>query len=59
MRLRKNLALIDVATTGIFGLSACGSSMADSREDYYELDQEYVSQIQKVMATATSPDAIE
>lgn len=57
MRFRKKLGMLGIASAGIFGLTGCGSALADSCEEFYEFDQEYASEIEQVMSTATSPDS--
>ncbi|WP_022869821.1 hypothetical protein [Yaniella halotolerans] len=59
MRLQKNLALLGFGTSAIFGLTGCGSSLADSCEDFHAFDQEYVAEIDRAMSTATRPEASE
>lgn len=57
MRVQKKLAVMGIGAAAIFGLTGCGTSLADSCEDFYEFDQEYAAEIDRVMSTATSPDA--
>src|SRR5699024_12517058 len=57
MRVQKKLAVMSIGAAAIFGLTGCGTSLADSCEDFYEFDQEYATEIDRVMSTATSPDA--
>jgi hypothetical protein len=60
MRLRQHIATVGLASAGVLALAGCsGNALASSCEEYYEFDQEYSSQIQEVVATATSGDADE
>lgn len=60
MRLRRNFAMVAVASAGMLALVGCGgSSLAQDCDVYYDFDQEYSAQIQEAMTVSMGPDASE
>ena len=57
MRLQKKFAMLGIATSAIFGLTGCGSSLADSCAEFAAFDQEYVAEVDRALSTATQPEA--